>query len=259
MSTPWLDNARADLGVHEIKGKKHNERILEMLREIGHPEVQNDEDAWCATALGSWLVRAGKPTSKPVKLNRSGLSYEDYGTPCEPKTGAISVSTYTKAGKKDWRRHVGIITEVTPTRLNVLGGNTKDQVTETWINRNNVTAVRWPPAVAVPDVLQAPKGMAQTAAKSPTVQMGVGSIFMLVFGYIGDGFGWLFHSMLGLLQYAPTNIAAVSPLVYQSQEMAGWLNIPWAKISVGVVVLLIGGMIVRHVWDSRWLNKGETS
>ena len=255
--TPWLDNARADLGVHEIKGKKHNERILEMLREIGHPEVQNDEDSWCAVATGSWLVRAGLPTSKPVKLNRTGLSYEDYGTACEPRPGAISVSTYTKAGRKDWKRHVGIIVEVEPKRFKVIGGNQSDQVCETWIARSRVTAVRWPPKGAVPEPLQAPKGMAETAAKSPTAQMGIGSVCLLVFGYIGDGFDWVFNGMLGLLQYAPDSLAGVSPLVMQSQEISGWLGIPWAKISAGLVAVLIAGMVIRHLWDRRWLDKSE--
>jgi hypothetical protein len=41
----------------------------------------------------------------------------------------------------------------------------------------------------------------------------------------------------------------------QSEQLAGWLGIPWAKISLSIVVLMLAGMVVRHVWDRRWLNK----
>jgi uncharacterized protein (TIGR02594 family) len=254
-ATPWLDHARSDLGVKEIKGKKHHPRILEMLREVGHPDVQNDEDSWCAVAQGSWLVRSGLPTSKPVKLNRTGLSYEDYGTPCEPKPGAISVSTYTAAGRKDWRRHVGTITKVFPTYFMVIGGNQSDKVCETKIMRSRVTAVRWPPMVAVPEPLQEPQSMGKTIAESPTSQLGIGGMIMLVFGYILDGFSYVFNGLVGLLDHAPTSINDVSPVMSQSEQLAGWTGIPWDKLSAVVVALLLLAMVVRHARDRRWLSK----
>jgi uncharacterized protein (TIGR02594 family) len=144
---PWLDQAKKDLDLIEIPGPKAASRIKQMFFTVGHKEVTSDEVSWCAAAVGCWLRETGYPTSQPVKLNLTGRSYEDYGKACAPKKGAIVVSTYTRLGVKDWRRHVGIIaTDPRPgaKSYKVIGGNQSDSVSFMNIPIKRVTATRWP-------------------------------------------------------------------------------------------------------------------
>ena len=106
-----------------------------------------------------------------------------------------------------------------------------------------------------PVLLPEPKGMVETATKSPTVNIGIGGIVMLIVGYIMDGFSYLFNALLSLLDFAPESIGAVAPIMAQSEQLAGWLNIPWGKISMVVVVGLLVVIVIRHLRDVRWLDK----
>lgn len=144
---PWLEQAKKDLTLHEIPGPQAANRIKQMFFTVGHPEIVSDEISWCAAALGTWLRETGFPTSEPIHLNLTGASYERYGRKSAPKKGAICVSTYTRLGRKDWRRHVGIIlTDPRPgaKSYKVIGGNQNDEVSVINVPIKKVTAVRWP-------------------------------------------------------------------------------------------------------------------
>lgn len=144
---PWLEQAKKDLTLHEIPGPQAASRIKQMFFTVGHPEITSDEVSWCAAATGTWLRETGYPTSEPIHLNLTGASYEHYGKACAPKKGAICVSTYTRLGRKDWRRHVGIIlTDPRPgaKSYKVIGGNQADEVSVINVPIKKVTATRWP-------------------------------------------------------------------------------------------------------------------
>jgi lysozyme family protein len=143
----WLERAKTDLTLHEIPGPQAATRIKQMFFTVGHPEITSDEVSWCAAATGTWLREAGYPTSEPIHLNLTGASYEKYGKACAPKKGAIIVSTYTRLGRKDWRRHVGImIADPRPgaKSYKVIGGNQSDEVSVINVPISKVTATRWP-------------------------------------------------------------------------------------------------------------------
>lgn len=143
----WLERAKTDLTLHEIPGPQAASRIKQMFFTVGHSEVISDEVSWCAAATGTWLREAGYPTSEPLHLNLTGASYEKYGRSSAPRKGAIVVSTYTRLGRKDWRRHVGImLTDPRPgaKSYKVIGGNQSDEVSVINIPIKKVTAVRWP-------------------------------------------------------------------------------------------------------------------
>src|SRR5262245_12233290 len=50
----WLDFAWGDFGVAEIAGSRDNTRVVRYYADVGHPQVDNDEVAWCAAFLGSY-------------------------------------------------------------------------------------------------------------------------------------------------------------------------------------------------------------
>jgi lysozyme family protein len=147
-----------------------------MFLTVGHPEVTSDEVSWCAAATGTWLRESGYPTSEPIHLNLTGASYEKYGKACAPKKGAIVVSTYTRLGRKDWRRHVGImIADPRPgaKSYKVIGGNQSDEVSVINIPISKVTATRWPvlreQSESLPEVkVAAPKEEPKPIVQPPT-------------------------------------------------------------------------------------------
>lgn len=71
-----LKAAFEDLGLSEIKGKLHEPRVLEMFKLAGFSGIKDDETAWCAAAVGAWLVKAGLPPSGSLMAR----SYEKYGS-----------------------------------------------------------------------------------------------------------------------------------------------------------------------------------
>ena len=57
----WLELAWGDLGVAETPAPADNPRVVRYYADVGHPQVDNDEVAWCAAFLGACLERAGVP------------------------------------------------------------------------------------------------------------------------------------------------------------------------------------------------------
>lgn len=115
----YLKAAFGDLGLSEIPGPRHSARVLQLFKASGHPEIKNDETAWCAAAVGGWLAESGIPGSGSLMAR----SYAKYGKACDlddtvPR-GAIVV----------WPRgappsgHVNICLEDDGTYLTCIGGN----------------------------------------------------------------------------------------------------------------------------------------
>ena len=176
--TPWVDVARADLGVKEIPGREHNPKVLSYFAEVGHPEITDDETAWCAAALGAWLRRAGYPIP-PKKDILGARCFESYGKKLTAfKPGCICVFYRTKLREKDWRRHVGIGLKETKTHIEVLGGNQSNAVSIQKFPKKNLTAMRWPVAPTVKELREAGSTEIKTAdlleKAGPAVAVGVG-------------------------------------------------------------------------------------
>ncbi|TCT34659.1 TIGR02594 family protein [Martelella mediterranea] len=120
---PWLKNAYLDLGEAEIKGPKHNLRVLEYWQAIGQP-VHDDETPWCAAGIGCWLEEAG------LRSTRSGLarSYgRDWGIELDgPALGAVAVKP---RGGSTLYGHVTLVAgQTSDGQLACLGANQNDRV-----------------------------------------------------------------------------------------------------------------------------------
>jgi uncharacterized protein (TIGR02594 family) len=145
---PWLDLMLADVGMHEITGKDANAAILRFYADVGHPECQSDEIAWCAAFQGSALKRSGNPIP-PVNVNLMARSYCTYGHTCELQRGAIVVFP---RGKSTWQGHVACVVEVyADGRFKYVAGNQSDSVSYGYAFAGDVLpgAVRWPVAPTV--------------------------------------------------------------------------------------------------------------
>lgn len=149
MEPKWLELARAELCVTEVSGSGHNKRIVDYFADAGHPEVKNDETAWCAGFVGAMLKRAGMPNSGSL----AARSYLKYGTPVDtPEPGDIVVFS---RGNSTWEGHVGFYVGETDTAVKVLGGNQSNKVSIANYSKTRLLGYRRPIAPTAPALREA--------------------------------------------------------------------------------------------------------
>lgn len=146
---PWLKAAFKDNGLREIAGAKHNPRVIEMFRKAGHPEVSDDETAWCAAAVGCWLYEGGMKNTGSLMAR----SYATYGI------GLPRNRLYPRGAIVVWPRgrppsgHVNLVLADDGTTLTCIGGNQSPAPGAVSISRTAkaaVLAVRWPKNYPLP-------------------------------------------------------------------------------------------------------------
>lgn len=132
----WIASARKDIGTKEIKGAKHNSKIIGWLKDLKAWWAE-DETPWCGTFVAKCLkdadliipkhwYRAVDYLNLPNKLDR-------------PAYGCIVIFTRTGGG------HVGfVVGKDKHGNIMVLGGNQSDQVKISAFSPDRVTGYRWP-------------------------------------------------------------------------------------------------------------------
>lgn len=137
----WLRIAEGELGVKEIKGSKHNERVIEYHSTTG--KFTTDEVPWCASFVNWVMNKAGKGGTGSARA----MSWKNYGKNVKkPAYGSIAVFSY--GGGKG---HVGFVIGKQGDRLLVLGGNQSDQVKVSSFGTSKVVAYVVPGDYEVPD------------------------------------------------------------------------------------------------------------
>lgn len=135
----WLKLAKEELGVAEIKGEKHNPRVVHYFMDAGHGWVKDDETAWCAAFVGAMLERSGTPSAKSL----AARSYLTWGKPLKkPKKGCIVV--FSRGNPHGWQGHVGFYMGETKTHIKVLGGNQSNKVSIASYPKSRLLGYRWP-------------------------------------------------------------------------------------------------------------------
>lgn len=139
--------AEKDIGMKEIKGRRHNKKVLSMFKDVGHDEIDNDETSWCAAAVGSWLERAGIPGTGSL----AARSYQKWGFGVEladAKPGDVVV--FWRVDPNSWQGHVGLYVSHNDTHVQVLGGNQSNQVKISNYPVDRLLAVRRAPGQSAP-------------------------------------------------------------------------------------------------------------
>jgi len=141
----WMKVARSFYGMREIPGAKHNPDVVRLFGLAGHPEIHDDETAWCAAYVGGVLHLAGMEGTGSL----SARSYEQWGQPLDhPMYGCVGVKKRT--GGAAWQGHVGFVVGASDSEIFLLGGNQSNMVSVAGFDRREFTALRYPPGVDFP-------------------------------------------------------------------------------------------------------------
>lgn len=142
--TPWMDIAKKEIGVHEIRGGE-TARILEY-HNASYGKFDEDEVPWCASFC-NWVLDKVGFFRKDDPNDALAVSFATYGQKLSgPKIGCVLVFRWAGGG-----RHVAFCSDFTSDQVKALGGNQSDSlfgsggaVNEKWQSRKFVTDYRWP-------------------------------------------------------------------------------------------------------------------
>lgn len=131
----WMEIAKQELGVCEISGIDHNDRII-TYHGCTTLRATRDEVPWCSSFVCWVLKQAGVAHTKSA----ASLSYLEWGQEIYvPRYGAIAVFERGKG-----KGHVGFVFSDTPKTINVLGGNQGNQVKVSPYSKDRLISLRWP-------------------------------------------------------------------------------------------------------------------
>lgn len=93
-ATPWMDWIAKHEGEHEVSGSKDNAFIMSLYKYANYP-TEHDEVPWCAALVNAALKLNGYKGSNSA----AAKSFDNYGTPCELKFGAIVTIRHHSGGR----------------------------------------------------------------------------------------------------------------------------------------------------------------
>jgi len=140
----WLTIAEKEIGVKEIAGNEHNERILEYHRSTkGNVDV-TDELPWCASFV-NWCVKESGLNGTDTKRVKDWMSWGKELKFEERKPGAIVVFKFNNGGNHvAFLKDMEIMNFTSGQRISCIGGNQGDQVKYSNYLINDIVSIRWP-------------------------------------------------------------------------------------------------------------------
>ncbi len=135
MEPPWLKKAKLEIGVHELSGEAHNERILQYHRET-KLQATSDEVPWCASFACAMLEWSGVPSPRSARA----MDFMKWGLELQkPVLGCIVVMS-----RGPGLGHVGFYVHESDSKITLLGGNQKDSVCEMAFPKEFILGYRLP-------------------------------------------------------------------------------------------------------------------
>lgn len=145
---PWMDIAKAEIGVHEnsLPGQ-HNQRIIDY-HATTTLHATTDETAWCFSFV-NWVI---KQSGRSGTNSAAAKSWLDWGQSLTTaKAGAVTVikkkgATSDLATGSTSGFHVGFLVSSSPNSVRLLGGNQSDSVkySDFSLTKWEVRGYRWP-------------------------------------------------------------------------------------------------------------------
>jgi uncharacterized protein (TIGR02594 family) len=205
-----MDVARAELGTKELPGAMHNPRVVSYYADAGHPEIRDDETAWCAAFVGAVLKRAGYPFTGSL----TARSYLSYGRKIDrPEPGCIVV--FWRGSPSSWQGHVAFCVRDDGGTIRVIGGNQNNAVTEESYPKSQVLGYRMPigPIAPAATIAQEEATMANDAKIDPNVFAAVAEKAADVAVIVAPKYPWQSITIWGgVLSAVATVLPVVMPL-----------------------------------------------
>ncbi len=129
--------AEKEIGVHEVKGSQHNQRIV-AYHQATTLAASDDETPWCA-AFVNWCLEVTGQRGTRSATARSFLKWGDEIELTDAKPGDVAVFS---RGNSPWQGHVAFFLQQSNGRLEVLGGNQGDAVTVATYPKAKLLGVR---------------------------------------------------------------------------------------------------------------------
>jgi uncharacterized protein (TIGR02594 family) len=140
----WLKFAIKEKNVTEIKGKKHNLRIIQY-HSTTTLKASTDETPWCSSFVNWVMKQAGMHGTNSA----AAASWLKWGVPSTSKKGAITIIRNSNAANSSLTNsgnHVGFLIQETAKHFVILGGNQSNQVKVSYFPKSSWTlrGYRWP-------------------------------------------------------------------------------------------------------------------
>lgn len=129
--------AKAEVGTVEWKNGD-NPKVVAYFKDAGHPQVKDDETAWCAAFVGAMLHRAGMPKTGLL----TARSYLDWGVPVDRKDAREGDIVIFTRGNSTWQGHVAFFVKDNGDTITVLGGNQSNAVNRKPYAANRLLGIR---------------------------------------------------------------------------------------------------------------------
>lgn len=156
----WLTMARDLLGLGEIVGSKHEQKVVGFFADAGVPEIADDETAWCGAFLAAMFVKAQRRDVRPPGDRYNALRAREWlkvGTAVtgSPRPGDIVIFSRGTGTQG----HVAFYVEDAGDKIKVLGGNQSNRVSIASYAKSRLLGIRrvQESATAAPAVVQPPK------------------------------------------------------------------------------------------------------
>lgn len=138
----WMTAAYAVLGLHE---SRNTIRLREWFdRSVSW--IDPREIPWC----GAFVATCHRQADPGVEVPDNPLgarAWKPWGKPCGPRFGATMV--FSRGDPAGWKGHVGFYVGEDTTHFHILGGNQKNSVNVTRIQKGRFLGAVWPDAVPV--------------------------------------------------------------------------------------------------------------
>lgn len=256
---PWLDIMTSWLGMKEIKGGRHNPDIVRLFKICGHPEVVDDETAWCAATVGAACTLSGYAIP-PKNVNLMARSWLDCGDKLDkPEPGCVGV---IPRGKSGWQGHVFVVAEVNEAEGTVLaiGGNQGEgEVSYATVRIDTALGWRWPrKAQAAPK--PAASGAFEPAPAKPATMREVAKVsqhMSLLMG-VRNFFMALGTAIGGLLGLDNLGVAtsAINDVKSAAADNATLLTLGFVFLG-GTLAHYVARRVLNAYREGRYVGSGE--
>jgi uncharacterized protein (TIGR02594 family) len=208
MEPKWLDIAQHEAGVREKPGKATEPRVLDYFKAAGHPEIHDDETAWCSAFVNFCLETAGYRGT----MSLAARSWLRWGKSIKGALVPGAILIFPRGGN-DWQGHVTILKRILPNgNLLCLGGNQRNMVGEQIYRAEGLLDARWP----------------NTMGNSKTVAMmgGGGTSSLLAFvseqasevRYFSEQ-AQEYWSLAGYVALAATAVCLISGIIFKYRDL----------------------------------------